>query len=133
MKNYILPLLTITILLFSFNTPSKCEDDTKSKNRKHIEEQLENISSNDWETYGKCGALALNWNLDIEYAKTLIDKSISINSNYVNLETLGDYYYKIEDLDKELKYYYIALNDVMFKNDQDNLNRLQMKILTYSK
>lgn len=74
-----------------------------------------NASPDDWKTLVKSAKLFIRKNIFMYEALSWLEKSIAINKNVVNLELLGDCYYKMENNRQAMISYVEAFKQVIQK------------------
>lgn len=128
--------LTLTVLISSFvsvfaNT-SDLEEPSHEGSAK-LMKMVEEADKNDWRTLKDAALLTINWNGDLEIAKEWIDKAISIEKNALTLEVLGDYYIRKGNVEKATDIYFQALEKGITSLDEEEIHRLQRKVLVYAR
>ncbi|AZQ62262.1 hypothetical protein EI427_08435 [Flammeovirga pectinis] len=118
------------LLIFSLSSFADAPNDEKSAKLIKI---VNKADKNDWQTLNKAAALAINWNADLELAKTWIESSILISDNAEAYEVLGDYYLRKGDTQNAYKNYNLSLEKGMFKLESKDFDRIQRKVLTFGK
>ncbi|MBB6461187.1 hypothetical protein [Flammeovirga kamogawensis] len=118
------------VLFFSLSTFADAPNDEKSAKLIRI---VNKADKNDWRTLNKAAALAINWNADLELAKSWVEASILISDNAEAYELLGDYYLRKGDTKNAYKNYNLSLEKGMFNLGAKDFDRIQRKVLTFGK
>ncbi|NME67634.1 hypothetical protein [Flammeovirga aprica] len=128
--------LTLTVLISSFvsvfahTTDLEAPNDEKSAK---LIKMVEEAGNNDWKTLKHAAVLTINWGGDLEMAKAWIDKAITIESNALTLEVLGDYYIKTGNVEKATETYFNALEKGVTNLGKEDMERIQRKVLVYAR
>lgn len=130
-------IILFSILLFSC---APIESDAlfpKSINRKEQDKEGKNkklTSEKDWLYYAETAKNCINSNQNLHDALELIDHSIDLQINPINLEIKGDYYIKIGDLNNAFSQYKKAIELCVFNiKSRKKLEMLQQKAIATQK
>lgn len=125
-------IITILILLLTFNIVFAGDDDSKSANEALILKvtvKAESVKEGDWKTLANCAKTLLDQRINCEEALTWLEKSVSIEKNYYNLMILGDYYRINLDFTQAYNNYINAILSAQKERRQDVIPDIQWKIL----
>ncbi|OHX66977.1 hypothetical protein [Flammeovirga pacifica] len=133
MKHFIISLSLLLSLGFSsFANTNELEVPTEASSAKLVN-MINNAEASDYKTYTKAAMFAINWNADLALAKEWIDHALSVKENSQTVEVLGDYYVRTGQVEKAKAAYFKALELGLFSVDQEDINRMQRKVLVYAR
>lgn len=124
-------LFSITLISFIPVTPDTLLPKTSKHQNQDKEKKKEKLSKeSDWLYYAETAKERIQQNQNLQDALELIDHSLDLQVNAINLEIKGDYYTRIGDLSNAFKQYQKAIQICIFDIYQKRkLSKLQEKAL----
>lgn len=101
---------------------------TSEKTIEKARAAVEKAAADDWKTLAKSAKVCIRKNVNMDEALAWLNKSVVISKNSENLELLGDYYVKTNELRKGVGYYVESMKVGKSNNFSFNTSRLEGKI-----
>ena len=112
-------------LLVNLNNKNNHQDEKRKREKMP--------SEGDWQLYAESAREIIDANRNLQDALELIDLSIDLQINSVNLELKGDYYTKMGDLNNAFELYQRAITLCVFNiHEKHRLRALQTKAIGIS-
>ncbi|MBD0403756.1 MULTISPECIES: hypothetical protein [unclassified Flammeovirga] len=130
----LLLLLPLIVSLFSFSPvksdfPLSSKNDTTKQDKERRKDKLSDES--EWLFYAESAKQRILKNENLQDALELIDQSLDLQINPINLEIKGDYYTKMGDLNSAFEQYQKAIQLCVFDiKKRHQLKSLQTKAIS---